>query len=60
MIQQARHEKEINQEELADKCGTIKAYTSKIETNPKEVSLSILQEIIKPGLGEHIDLSIRL
>ena len=32
MIQEARHEKGMTQEELAEKCGTTKSYISKLET----------------------------
>ena len=60
MIQQARLEKGMTQEELAAKCGTNKGYISKIENNVKEARLSTLQKIVELGLGGHLDLSIRL
>lgn len=60
MIQQARLEKGMTQEELATKCGTNKGYISKIENNVKEARLSTLQKIVELGLGGHLDLSIRL
>ncbi len=60
MIQQARLEKGMTQEELAEKCGTNKGYISKIENNVKEVRISTLQRIVEIGLGGHLDLSIRL
>jgi len=60
MIQQARLEKGMTQEELAEKCGTNKGYISKIENNVKEARLSTLQKIVELGLGGHLDLSIRL
>lgn len=59
LIQQARIEKGMTQEELAAKCGTNKGYISKIENNVKEVRLSTLQRIVELGLGGHLDLSIR-
>ena len=59
LIQQARLEKGMTQEELAEKCGTNKGYISKIENNVKEVRLSTLQRIVEIGLGGHLDLSIR-
>ncbi|RPH26059.1 MAG: XRE family transcriptional regulator [Bacteroidales bacterium] len=59
LIQQARLEKGMTQEELAEKCGTNKGYISKIENNIKEVRLSTLQRIVELGLGGHLDLSIR-
>jgi ribosome-binding protein aMBF1 (putative translation factor) len=60
LIQQARHEKGLTQEELADKCGTNKGYISKIENNIKEVRISTLQKIVELGLGGHLELSIKL
>lgn len=60
LIQQARLEKGLTQEELAQKCGTNKGYISKIENNIKEVRISTLQKIVEIGLGGHLELSIRL
>jgi len=60
MIQQARLEKGMTQEELAEKCGTNKGYISKIENNVKEVRLSTLQKIVEHGLGGQLQLSIKL
>ena len=60
LIQQARRQKGMTQEELAKKCGTNKGYISKIENNIKEVRISTLQKIIEIGLGGQLELSIRL
>lgn len=60
LIQQARLERGLTQEELAEKCGTNKGYISKIENNIKEVRISTLQKIVEFGLGGHLELSIRL
>lgn len=60
LIQQARLEKGLTQEELANKCGTNKGYISKIENNIKEVRISTLQKIVELGLGGHLELSIKL
>lgn len=60
MIQQARLEKGMTQEELAEKCGTNKGYISKTENNLKEVRISTLQRIVETGLGGHLELSIKL
>src|SRR5260221_13966207 len=60
MIHQARLEKGLTQEELADKVGTTKSYISKIENNIKEARISTLQKIIELGLGGHLELSIKL
>ncbi|HNE93202.1 MAG TPA: helix-turn-helix transcriptional regulator [Chitinophagaceae bacterium] len=60
LLQQARLEKGMTQEELAEKCGTNKGYISKIENNIKEVRISTLQKIVELGLGGHLELSIKL
>jgi len=60
MLQQARLEKGLTQEALAEKCGTNKGYISKIENNLKEVRISTLQKIVEHGLGGHLNLSITL
>jgi len=60
MICEARIEKGMTQEELAEKVGTTKSYISKIENNIKEVRLSTLQKIVELGLGGHLQLSIKL
>lgn len=60
LLQEARLEKGLTQEELAQKSGTTKSYISKIENNIKEVRISTLQRIVEFGLDGHLDLSIRL
>ncbi len=60
LLHQARLEKGMTQEQLADKVGTTKSYISKIENNIKEVRISTLQRIIELGFGGHLELSIRL
>ena len=60
LLQQARLEKGLTQEELAQKCGTNKGYISKIENDVKEVRLSTLQRIVEIGLGGKLNLSIQL
>ena len=60
LLYEARVEKGLTQEELADKVGTTKSYISKIENNIKEARISTLQKIIELGLGGHLELSIKL
>jgi ribosome-binding protein aMBF1 (putative translation factor) len=60
MIQEARHEKGMTQEELAEKCGTTKSYISKLENDVKEVRISTLQKIVHDGLDGELHLSIKL
>jgi DNA-binding XRE family transcriptional regulator len=60
LIHEARIEKGLTQEELAEKVGTTKSYISKIENNVKEVRLSTLHKIVELGLGGQLQLSIKL
>ena len=60
MIHEARIEKGLTQEQLANKCGTNKAYISKVENDFKDVRISTLQKIIEVGLGGRLNLSVIL
>ncbi len=60
LIQQAREDKGLTQEQLAELAGTNKSYISKLERNLKDIRFSTLQRIINEGLGGHLDISIRL
>jgi HTH-type transcriptional regulator / antitoxin HipB len=60
MIHDARLEKGLTQEQLAEKCGTTKAYISKVENDIKDVRISTLQKIIEVGLGGKLNLSVKL
>ncbi|ELR68178.1 transcriptional regulator, XRE family [Fulvivirga imtechensis AK7] len=60
LIQQAREQKGLTQEQLAELAGTNKSYISKLERNLKDIRFSTLQRIITEGLGGHLDISIRL
>ncbi|MBY0245726.1 MAG: helix-turn-helix domain-containing protein [Sphingobacteriaceae bacterium] len=60
MIHDARLQKGLTQEELAEKAGTTKSYISKIENNIKEARFSTLQRIVELGLGGQLELSIKL
>jgi DNA-binding XRE family transcriptional regulator len=59
MIQQARQEKGLTQEKLAELSGTNKSYISKLEKDLKDIRFSTLQRIITSGLGGHIEISIK-
>lgn len=59
LIQQAREQKGLTQEQLAKLAGTNKSYISKLERNLKDVRFSTLQRIINEGLGGHLDISIK-
>ena len=60
LLLEARLEKGMTQEQLADKCGTNKAYISKVENDIKDVRLSTLQKIIEVGLGGKLNLTVIL
>ena len=60
LIHDARLELGLTQEQLADKCGTNKAYISKVENNIKDVRLSTLRKIVEIGLGGQLQLSIKV
>lgn len=60
LLHEARLKKGMTQTQLAERCGTNKAYISKIENNVKEVRISTLQKIVEVGLGGHLNLSISL
>jgi len=60
LIHEARLQRGLTQEELADKVGTTKSYISKLENNIKEVRFSTLKKIVELGLGGHLELSIKL
>ena len=59
LIQQARENKGMTQEQLAKLAGTNKSYISKLERNLKDIRFSTLQRIINEGLGGQLDISIR-
>ena len=60
LLQEARLEKGMTQEQLAEKCGTNKGYISKIDNSIKDVRISTLQKIVEVGLGGHLRVSILL
>ena len=59
IIRQAREEKGLTQEQVAELSGTNKSYISKLENNLKDISFSILQKIITKGLGGQLEISIK-
>jgi DNA-binding XRE family transcriptional regulator len=60
LIQEARKQQNLTQEELALKCGTTKNYISRIENNASDIRLSTLMRIIRGGLGGHLKLSLEI
>lgn len=58
LIQEARKERKLTQQELADKVGTTKSYISRVENNASDIRLSTLMRIIREGLGGNLRLSL--
>lgn len=58
LLQQARLQKGLTQEELANNIGSNKSYVSKIERDTKDIRLSTLQRIVEEGLGGKVKISI--
>lgn len=59
MIQQAREEKGLSQQKVAQRSGTDKSYISKLENDLKDIRFSTLQKIIRDGLGGTLEISIK-
>ncbi|MDI1355835.1 MAG: helix-turn-helix transcriptional regulator [bacterium] len=57
LIQEARKNQHLTQEELATKIGTTKNYISRIENDASDIKLSTLLRIIREGLGGHLKLT---
>jgi len=47
LLQEARRQQGLTQQQLAERCGTNKAAISRLENNQKEVRLSTLQRIVE-------------
>ena len=60
LIHEARIERGLTQEQLAEKVGTTKSYISRLENNRKEARISTLHKIVEIGLGGKLQLSIKL
>ena len=60
LIQEARKQRHLTQEELAFKVGTTKNYISRVENDASDIRLSTLMRIITDGLGGHLTLTLDL
>ena len=58
MLQVARKEAKMTQEQLAEKTGTKKSYISRIETGKSDIQLSTFYKLIEIGLGKSLKISI--
>lgn len=59
-LREARLQKGLTQEELAERCGTTKAYISKVENNAKDIRFATLQKLVETGLDGQLNVSITL
>ena len=60
MIQEARLDKGLRQDQLAEKLGSTKSHISKIQNNIKEFRIFTLQKIVELGFGGQLELYIKL
>ena len=60
LLEDARIKLNMTQEELAEKCGTNKAYISRIENDASDIRLSTLMRIIQQGLGGQLKLTLQI
>lgn len=60
LIQEARKQKNLTQEELALRSGTTKNYISRIENDASDIRLSTLMRVIREGLGGQLTLSVEV
>ncbi|WP_298390884.1 helix-turn-helix transcriptional regulator [Hydrotalea sp.] len=60
MMQEMRLQRNMTQEQLAEKCGTTKNYISRIENDASDIRLSTLMRIVREGFGGHLKLSVNL
>ena len=60
LLEEARHQMGLTQEQLAKKVGTNKSYISRIENDASDIRLSTLIKIIQTGLGGKLKLTLQL
>ena len=60
LIQEARKNQNLTQQELANRSGTTKSYISRIENDASDIRLSTLMRIIREGLGGSLKLTMEV
>jgi len=58
MLQEARKEANLTQQDLAEKTGTKKSYISRIENGKSDIQLSTFYKLIEFGLGKTLNINI--
>ncbi|MBK8369808.1 MAG: helix-turn-helix transcriptional regulator [Saprospiraceae bacterium] len=59
LLQNARKEAKMTQEELALKTGTKKSYISRIESGKIDMQISTFYKIVGLGLGKSLEIKIK-
>ncbi|MBK6566170.1 MAG: helix-turn-helix transcriptional regulator [Saprospiraceae bacterium] len=59
LLQNARKEAKMTQEELALKTGTKKSYISRIESGKIDMQISTYYKIVELGLGKSLEIKIK-
>lgn len=60
LLQEARKEVNLTQEELATRINTKKTYISRLENNNTDLRFSTLKRIVEEGLGGKLMIKIKL
>lgn len=60
LLRQAREEKNLTQEQLAQLVDKKRTYISRIENNGSNLTLKTLYDIVEKGLGGKVNISIKL
>ncbi len=60
LLREARKEKNLTQEELAELVNKKRTYISRVENNGSNLTLKTLFDIVEKGLGGKINISIEL
>jgi len=58
LIEEARKKRKLTQQQLAERCGTNKAYISRIENDATDIRISTLHRIIQQGLGGKLRIMV--
>jgi transcriptional regulator with XRE-family HTH domain len=59
-LREAREEKNLTQEQLAELIDKKRTYISRVENNGSNLTLKTLYEIVEKGLGGKVTISIDL
>lgn len=60
LLRQAREEKNLTQEQLAQLVDKKRTYISRIENNGSNLTLKTLYDIVEKGLGGKVNISIKI